>query len=858
MVSEVTKYNTGMDPEQFRDAANQLYSGEVADQQAGVEFYNHVFQNPAHFELGMAVIAQFNDLHSNFAALHVLNKAITRSNQENRHQLQRLLLEICDDTERAPIIRDTACTMIAKIALHDYPDHWDSFLSNCVAHSPCKILTEFVSLLNSQKTPSQKRNTIRGLLITNAQLFRDIIFGTAQTIGTLTLLENLLSWFPLDALLNELNISVIMAALRDSVVKSQAIKCLQAAFVDRTDSSITPQILTGVCGAAQNDPEIQYFMSRLLDVHLHRLLPGIPAIDAPEEEISAFRANQEIVKQALLILLNAGWASNDYNDYYDFWAKIFRYLSGSECSVDEDTRNEICTASLKELYRAMPHASDQSSVIKMSAYECLNVLTNFGTEHVEAFLRAEMEHPSPAVLYWTATCLETLSDEFSITVFETLIPFVTKFGWGRHILPCVGMAVCYFQDRDDFIQLLFETGGKYLRSSTGDYVVSALNTFSYMALNRVGLFFANDNALIKFLIETLHAFDETMFGNENLLQLYKLCASVLLQIEDNGIQVDVINHCLSRVFDFVFGVNVGVFECPPEVRNAFLHALDILISFTERCFALFYARGGDIMNLLIALLSAATDDMDDLVERLYDLASVLLASALEWGHIESTSDDCPGFVTQILGIAEQHRSTQTGFVLRLLARLAKQFSECSLWYMMVQDDWISGEIERPGEDTEYALEFMKVCEFWKLGYEFPISLLNPDRYKKLTLDGVKHLLKILKSMLTDTSGAVLLERHGITLCTFLMNLITDSFYSRFRKLQTKVLGIFLIASKEYGIDEKALCTHLCEQLVALLLPQEAVGAFWSLITEYCARATREEMFIPVLFNGLMDMLCCLP
>jgi hypothetical protein len=56
------------------------------------------------------------------------------------------------------------------------------------------------------------------------------------------------------------------------------------------------------------------------------------------------------------------------------------------------------------------------------------------------------------------------------------------------------------------------------------------------------------------------------------------------------------------------------------------------------------------------------------------------------------------------------------------------------------------------------------------------------------------------------------------------------------------------------MEAKELCDHLCRILSGLMVPDEAVSAFWSLLMDYYTNATHEERHFDVLFDGVLDVI----
>jgi hypothetical protein len=194
-----------------------------------------------------------------------------------------------------------------------------------------------------------------------------------------------------------------------------------------------------------------------------------------------------------------------------------------------------------------------------------------------------------------------------------------------------------------------------------------------------------------------------------------------------------------------------------------------------------------------------------------------MCSALDWEEFAAAFQD-------LLAIAVANPKTQGEFAMRAMVLLRLKFIECELQFAAIYAGLVFDALDVVSDATRYALEFMLACGCWNLNYEFPISMLGEAR-EFMDLDAIQALLKLLRGYLKSPkvpcTMPLLNESFGVVV-HFILAVIADSRYSRFIKLEVKLLITLIIAANENEVQEAVFYQAMLDAVRAVFPNPAAV------------------------------------
>jgi hypothetical protein len=779
----------------LRDAANALYSGDVDAQQEAADFYFAFMSDLAYFPVSLDVLREFDDLHSSWVSLHVVDYAITARwaelDKEGRSALRDVLFGLLEELGRPAIIHAAASRLLAKVGIREFPDEWPTFLDDCVMSQPCEVFADFVEILDfGCEWPTGHKNLLRRKILEHIELFSDLIFGSFPLAAAqFRLLNGLLKWVPIPLLINELNLRLLLnAGLGSDVTRREVRKCLTTLLVERLDASDLIRekwrtIIAALFPLAQSDEGCAVLLSQFLLAHM--------------TEFKSVEDDVAFIVEPLQLLAMPGWSGGDSEEYFGFWSEILRAGLPIEAIFDcclENTFTELADAL-------------NDDFVNINARACIAALCRAGEGRVIEFLQQKMAEPSPGLVLFLASALGALPDEPLIEMtLELMAQFEGSIECLIYLLPCAARFSVETSDTR-FHPFVIDAVGRFLDSEEEAEIRSAVVALNLLCERDHDIFFVNSNALLDLAIDKVTRLLETGWSDHWAMVLFKIIAFVCLNIEQAVFRSETISRCLAGVIEYL--------QSLPDDLDNFVAGLRLLSEYCQHCFYTATVCGPDLFPLILAILSG--DEADPIVDDVYELAAALTKSLVAW-------DDVEPFLRQILEL--QQSPARFGAVLNFYSEVRSKYVECEFYFTPIHDRFCRHLLDNVSQDTPFALQFMHKCCCWNLAVDFPIGLCG--QIEKVSANGAKLLLKILLQylMALDVERAAMIVREYLgRLLDFVCAVLTNSFYNEFFRLQVKVFGALVQAARAAGVRDPVFHKALIGALRKTLGQAGQVAAF---------------------------------
>ena len=851
-----------MNAEQVRDRAQALYGGDVHSQQEAAKFYFEFMNMPGAAALALEVVSRFSDLYSNYAALYVLESVVERSwgkcDDEFKGSLRDVMIRVIEDPARSGTLAVSASRVLARIGLHEYPERWRSFVRDCLAASHVDVLTEFLELLVRGRAVTLVVGLrAKAAVIQEIGAFKDFFLMNAES--GLKLMKLLLEWGPLDVLLTRDVLSVLLDCLRAVEYRSDVIKCLDIAFVQRLNSAdimkgpMGKHIVAGICGVAQNDHATARLLSDVLIKHLDHVNLEPEGVTKEKDVQMAKEFNLRLISQALEVLLDQQWA-DDKNQYFAFWGKVLEYFDNPNRTIDVKVIDALRNQLIRKMFEIVKFAVDLETVINNWACTCCGILCKVYETQMITFLREEVDQNlSTDVLMVAVAAIEHLPADVVLSIAQT---FVEKYesheDWRATIVPCIAICVCKYQEEQALVDFFLTSVIEFLRLQDKGLIQAAIASLNYVSMKSNELFYANDNALLETLCSLLADHGHLHPGDSNLLAIFKLVAAVILQIPDQSDRIPFIEKALHNVVRVLLETDPASVLVVHEAYVAANNALDILIDFGRFCCTLADAYGSQILPVITPWLNAINSE-DQIIQKLYQIASILVSNT-------SQADEQPHlgeFFSQIITSTEHHVSTRGGYLLKLLSDtnplpcpLVPTFSD--LYAMFVRPLLIE-----PNADTEYALEWMNTFQSWTFGLEFPLHLLG-DHFTLLSYRAGIQFMELLENYLKQRSDSsrTFVDTHGVSITNFIFGVICNPQYTRQFHLETHLVCEFALLCKAFGMTAMAFGNAVFEILSTQYLQPcpDLARTFVEYLVTYYDKVSTSDTFLPELRQNVRTLL----
>ena len=851
-----------MNAEQVRDRAHALYGGDIHSQQEAAKFYFEFMNMPDAPGLALEVVSRFSDLYSNYAALYVLESVVERSwgkcSDEFKRSLKDAMIRVIEDPARSGTLAVSASRVLARIGLHEYPERWRSFVGDCLGASYVDVVTEFLELLVRGRAVTLVMGIrAKAAVLQEIGVFKDFFLKNVKS--GLKLMELLLEWGPLDVLLTPDVLSVLLDCLRMEEYRSDVIKCLDIAFVQRLNSAdimkgpMGKHVVAGICGVAQNDHDVARLLSDVLIQHLNHVNLEPEGVTKEKDIQMAKEFNLKLISQALEILLDQQWAE-DKNQYFAFWGKVLQYFDNPNRTIDVKVIDALRNQLIRKMFEMVKFAVDLETVITNWACTCCGILCKaYGTQ-MSTFLREEADQNlSTDVLMMAVAAIEHLPPDVVLSIAQMFVEqYDSHEDWRATIVPCIAVCVCKYQEQQALVEFFINSVTEFLRLQDTGLIRAAIASLNYVSMKSKELFYANDNALLETLCSLLSNHGHLHPGDSDLFAIFKLVAAVILQIPDESSRIPFIQKSLQNVVRVLLETDpasvLGVREAHVAVNNA----LDILIEFGRFCCTLADAYGSEILQVIVLWLNAINSD-DEIIQKLYQLASILVSNTSQ----DEEQPHLGEFFTQIIASTERHISTRGGYLLKFLSDTNS--SACpwvptfgDLYAMFVRPLLIE-----PNADTEYALEWMNTFRSWIFGLEFPLHLLG-DHFTLLSYRAGVQFMELLKNYLhqRNDSSKTFVDTHGVSITNFIFGVICNPQYTRQLHLETQLVCEFALLCKTFNMAPMAFGNAVFEILSTQYLQPcpDIARTFVEYLVTYYNKVSTSDTFLPELRQNIHNLL----
>lgn len=259
--------------------ANDLYKGEIQDQQKASDFFYQWLEHPKAFIISLRILNEFEDLYSNYAALTVFKNIISKNwadcEKENKEELKRILFKFLS-SERDHSIINMCSILLSKIAIIEFPEIWEDFLSDTLRMGNSLVLIYYLEdLENNTEIPQNRRIAAHQVFISSFDDINNSIFGRFDmSAGSIRLYSLISYWTPLKNIINEKAIELLTTVLMESEnTRENAIECLDIIFVQRLDCKeefprIHNLLLTNLYAESKDYPECAVLLAKILCAHL--------------------------------------------------------------------------------------------------------------------------------------------------------------------------------------------------------------------------------------------------------------------------------------------------------------------------------------------------------------------------------------------------------------------------------------------------------------------------------------------------------------------------------------------------------------------------------------------------------------
>lgn len=857
-----------MDAEAVRDKAQALYGGDIYVQQEAADFYVEFLNAPDAPLLAMDVMSNFSDLYSNYAAIYVLQNIIENSwekiDDPLKIRLKDLMLSVLDDPDRAESIRSSAARVLAWLGMREYPEHWDSFIRDSLLSSSARVMCEFLELLSRNRSVTRVRgNRVKAALIREIGAFVEFFLYHPET--GLKLFQWLLEWAPLNILLKQESLSLLLRCLQRDDLRATAIECLDTVFVQRRDSieimsgAFGKHIIAGICGVAQNDQESAALLSRILVKNLHVVNLEPEGVTRPKDIERDKSFNLKLISQALEILLNEKWADS-IDQYFAFWGKILKYFDSPNRKMDVAVIDTLRYKLIRKMFDVVVHASDDEIVINSWARDCVRVLCKVYNDRMCTFL-SEEELSLNALMITTAG-IDELPKDLVLDIINGFIKEGTvPVEWRTTIIPCVCVCVCTYPEESDLTAFFIDSLFEFIRSRNQDLVHSAIVALNYTSMKQPDLFFMNGNAILEELSTLVTDLGPQVRADSDIMAIYKLLASMVLRMPDKTARVPFVRKCLQNVVGPLLSTDPSLVMTSEEVLNAVDNALDVLVEFGLLSCQMSDAYGDELFPMVILYLNTLPSD-HSLINKLYELAGVLIRGPDELDLFGINVPAEPGLCAQLIAVSSCDIEARAGYLLNCLAKVEAFSDVMSPHVVEIYTPFILPLLSDPNADTEFALKYMNEAHAWEMGIPFPLNLIG-DQFSILSNGAVSELLKLLQNYLKMRSdeARTFVDREGAPLTNFIIGIICDFNYTQHIYVETYILDELILSCKTYGMSGVDFCrvvynllsqTYLCEY------PEVSKGFSEYLLSFYEKVTSSDTMFTELLQNirKLVRSTCC--
>ncbi|OHT10074.1 hypothetical protein TRFO_20809 [Tritrichomonas foetus] len=865
---EINFIDQYMNAEEIVHYAHNLYNGGVEIQQQAADFYFRLMKSENVFSVGLDVLENYNDLYSNYAAIHVFNNIVNDSwycwPKELQTSLKMILFRIINDKQnRHPVIIDSASKIIAHIALNEFPDNWSTFICDITQQGNFQIFIYFFEDLDGNRNiPSLRRNQIHDIFVEAFDFIKSAIFKEPITIPQIKLFHILSSWMPIDLVVSDTLISILLGLLKLENMKENVIECLYVLFVQRYDcidqfENFHQIILSKIYEEALNDKKCAWLLAKIICAHL----PFFSKV------INYSYPNYNCYSFIFQLLVNPGWCDDLIHDndnidsYWRCWRLFLDFASRLRCKKEENHVLLLIPQLFIQMAEIIHTTIDSELIIKDDARLCFATFWRY--EH--DFIAQQLTNAQPTIqLFYVATCCLGGND---LAFFEELMTSFLNIDMTpellTHLIPCLARFLKFFPNNSYFLQFfsssienIFKiTNDNHENQSIKSLQNSAIFALNYISINNQKLFKMNNCELLDNVIGFLVHLDIVFIKDSFIQTLYKIIAQSIADIADPNLFSEFLNKSLELIIKFINFKTNTILTALQEEYEIFVQCFYILYLFASNCPKFSVVLGSQFIEIIHSLLfSIEFNDRDyQLIKACYCLSSAIINGVSKWDLGEPLFNKIlePSFLGN-----EKHFS----FAVEFLTSVHKKFRESDVIFPIVFEKLIKPIMTEINEDSKYIIDYLLYVEFWKYGLDLPIEFLNATIHH-LPLASAKQIILILhhfcNSFHLPHVQQYIIQQNSL-IYDFLVSILVDSIYNIYFTKIVRAFMSFSSACCELQIPYELLHQMMFSVLINRIPRIKDHNLFLQFLEYVRQNFKSQKMMENGLRNLIISSHCCLP